>query len=178
MAAKMSTNDKLWSILNGPDDNEDDGSATSLFMLKESEAKRRLRRTSMYNNGARSRIPKLRKSIETGTSPFALTDTKLLDLKVKVKPETTSVPPGAHDDQFRLVQSQTKKSLHDPDRVFVQTTTLNPSIRRVDQPPWYVGNNNKIVPPDSSMLIAASRYGYRGSRQIQQYMTAPYEVRA
>jgi hypothetical protein len=44
------------------------------------------------------------------------------------------------------------------------------------QPPWYVGNNNKIHPPDANHLMSAVRYGYRGSRRIQQYETQPWEV--
>ena len=49
---------------------------------------------------------------------------------------------------------------------------LNP----LSQPPWYVGNNNKIKPPDANHLTAAARYGFRGSRRIQQYSTEPWEV--
>lgn len=49
-------------------------------------------------------------------------------------------------------------------------------LQVLPQPPWYVGNNNKIKPADTNHFIAAQRYGYRGSRNIQQYCTEPWEV--
>lgn len=49
-------------------------------------------------------------------------------------------------------------------------------LQVLPQPPWYVGNNNKIKPADTNHFIAAQRYGYRGSRSIQQYCTEPWEV--
>jgi len=51
-------------------------------------------------------------------------------------------------------------------------------LQIIHQPPWYVGNNNKIKPADTNHFISASRYGFRGSRKIQQYSTEPYEVPA
>ena len=47
---------------------------------------------------------------------------------------------------------------------------------KIAQPPWYVGYNNTIKPPDTTLINAAGRYGYRGSKGIQQYLTNFYEV--
>jgi hypothetical protein len=47
--------------------------------------------------------------------------------------------------------------------------------RPVPDPPWYVGYGNKTVPPDSNIMISAARYGFRGSRKIEQFNTKPYE---
>ena len=44
------------------------------------------------------------------------------------------------------------------------------------QPPWFLGYQNKINPPDSSIIYAASRYGFRGSKSIRQYATEPYQT--
>lgn len=49
-------------------------------------------------------------------------------------------------------------------------------LHTIAQPPWYFGNTNKTTPADTNMLIAAARYGFRGSKNIQQYNTNPYEV--
>lgn len=151
MLKKQSTNDKLNQILNGPDD-EDDASIKAHNAFKETKAKSRLRRTSLYSNGARARVPKLQKSIDDLNSPFALSDTKLLSTQF-LKAETSSVPPGAHEEQFRRIQTNTTISLKDPDRVFFQPSLLNPSIRRVDQPPWYLGNQNKIGTHDITSIF-------------------------
>jgi len=59
---KLSTNDKLHQILSGPDDDEDDASQKAQYIFKESEARRRLRRTSLYGQGAKAKMPKVRKS--------------------------------------------------------------------------------------------------------------------
>ena len=50
-----------------------------------------------------------------------------------------------------------------------------PHLHIVSQPAWYFGNNNKIKPSDGHLLIAAGRYGYRGSQGIKQYSTEAYE---
>jgi hypothetical protein len=52
---------------------------------------------------------------------------------------------------------------------------MTEGIRRVEQPPWYVGYQNTIEPADNSYLSAAARYGYRGSKNIKQYQTQPIE---
>jgi hypothetical protein len=75
-----------------------------------------------------------------------------------------------------LCSNPTRYSLNNPDRVCINTSSMMDGIQVISQPPWYVGNNNKITPADTNHLIAAARYGYRGSRRIQQYNTEPYEV--
>jgi hypothetical protein len=85
--------------------------------------------------------------------------------------EVNTIPPTAHEDQFRIVKYPTAKSDADPDRVFYTTTSCTEGIRRIEQPPWFFGNQNKTKPPDSSMLLAANRYGFRGSRDIKQFHT-------
>ena len=61
----------------------------------------------------------------------------------------------------------------DPDRVFYTTTSYTEGIRFHPQPPWYYGYQNKTKPTDSNIVASAARYGYRGSRDIQQYHTDP-----
>jgi hypothetical protein len=175
MDKKLSTTEKLSRILNGRPEGDDDETVKAAKAHKQNRAKDQLRRASLYGGGARAIVPKVKKADQTsGASPLAFADTKLLETHL-LQRETTSIPPGAHDEQFRRVQSQTRKSLNDPDRVFFQPTLLNPSLRIADQPPWYLGNQNKINPPDKSILKAAARYGYRGARGIQQYLTETYE---
>lgn len=40
----------------------------------------------------------------------------------------------------------------------------------------YCGYNNTTVPSDASLIYAASRYGFRGSKGIKQYQTKPYQM--
>lgn len=49
-------------------------------------------------------------------------------------------------------------------------------LHPMNQPPWYFGNNNTVRPPDVNLITAANRYGFRGSKSMQQYFTSPYEV--
>lgn len=49
-------------------------------------------------------------------------------------------------------------------------------LHHVAQPAWYVGNNNKVIPPETNLFLSAARYGFRGSKEILQYKTEPYEV--
>ena len=129
---KLSTNDRLNLILNGPDEDED---SIERMRMKEQRARLRLRKATLYGSGARAKVPKVRKQKAQDNSPFAFADTKLLNKSFEQR-ETTSIIPGAHEEQFRRVQTQTVASLNDADRVFVKPTLLNPSIRVVDQPPW------------------------------------------
>lgn len=87
--------------------------------------------------------------------------------------ESSSVAPGAHEDQFRRMRYPTEKSMNDPDRVFYTTTSMTEGIRYHPQPPWYYGYQNKTKPTDSNIVSSAARYGYRGSRDIQQFHTDP-----
>jgi hypothetical protein len=48
-------------------------------------------------------------------------------------------------------------------------------LKALPQPPWYIGYNNRVMPPDVNPMTAASRYGFRGAKNIDQYNTKPYE---
>ena len=98
-----------------------------------------------------------------------------LDTLPRVKDFDHSIPPGAHSDQFRLVTNPTELALSDPNRVFYSTSSMQEGLHCISQPPWYFGNHNKIKPADGHLILAAGRYGYRGSLNIQQYSTEPYE---
>lgn len=87
--------------------------------------------------------------------------------------EISSVPPGAHEDQFRRLRYPTEKSMKDPDRVFFTTTSYTEGIRFSHQPPWFFGYQNKTKPSDSSMTMTTNRYGYRGAKEINQFHTSP-----
>lgn len=50
---------------------------------------------------------------------------------------------------------------------------MTDGIRFIAQPPWYFGSQNKTKPADGSYVTAAARYGFRGSREIQQFHTRP-----
>ena len=164
----ISTNSKLYEIIHSKNNDEDD----------EDDIQERERRSSLYGGGgARTKIPKIKKKAEiSGSSPIVLgeRDMRLESLPL-FKELDNSVPPGAHSDQFRLVSNPTSLSMKDPDRVFYNTTSMAPHLHVVSQPAWYFGNNNKIKPSDGHLLIAAGRYGYRGSQGIKQYSTEAYE---
>jgi len=167
---KLSTNQKLALIFNGPDDDDDNGEKDR------EKAHARLRRSTLYGGGARSKIPKVRAVAKEDKSPFSVLEPSLSG-PLKTQLEST-VPPGAHFDQFRMVTNPTMRSLQDPDRTFINSTSMKEGILLVPggQPAWYYGNNNKTKPPDSNFAtMAASRYGFRGSKGIRQRHTEPYE---
>lgn len=66
----------------------------------------------------------------------------------------------------------------DAEHVCYNAMSMLEGLRVLSQPPWYVGYNNTTVPPDSSYVMAANRYGYRGSNAIQQHNVKPYEMPA
>lgn len=103
-------------------------------------------------------------------SPFELT-TPLEDPRKLL--EGSSVPPGAHEDQFRRVKFDTSKSRNDPERVFFTTTSMTEGVRTTPQPPWYYGYQNKLKPQDSDPVMSSSRYGFRGAKEIAQFMQSP-----
>jgi hypothetical protein len=111
------------------------------------------------------------KKSKTVQSPFQLMTPQFPVNKFE---ETSSVPPGAHEDQFRRMRYPTEKSMQDPDRVFYTTTSMTEGVRFHPQPAWYYGYQNKTEPTDSCIVFSANRYGYRGARDIQQFHTAPY----
>lgn len=58
---------------------------------------------------------------------------------------------------------------------------MTEGVRTTPQPPWYYGYQNKLKPQDSNPVMSASRYGFRGAKDIAQYMTdrkAPSEATA
>eukprot|EP01032_Pedospumella_encystans_P022485 gene22485-25478_t len=171
MNRRESTNVKLAAIINAKDNDQEEEAAV---INEEQKAKQRLRRSSLYGGGARTRIPKIKKSKKIEESPYQTSGAP--PPAVGPKPFEHSIPPGAHGDQFRVVANPTQRSRNDPDRVCINSSSMMEGLQVVHQPPWYVGNNNKIKPADTNHFIAASRYGFRGSRQIQQYSTEPWEV--
>lgn len=58
---------------------------------------------------------------------------------------------------------------------YYASTSMREGIRHFPQPPWYFGTENKIKPSDDTLLNAASRYGYRGARDIMRYSAQAYE---
>jgi hypothetical protein len=170
---KLSTNEKLALFINAKDDINDEDEIME-WREVEKRAKARLKKAAFYGNGSLAKVPKTRKQKQASQSPFTI-------LKPKVSPERpvttyTVVPPGAHYDQFRLVQFPTKRSKEDPERVFFTTTSFTEGVEFNRQPPWYYGYNNKTKPPDDDMITAASRYGFRGSKAIKQRHTEFYEL--
>ena len=50
---------------------------------------------------------------------------------------------------------------------------MTEGVRTTPQPPWYYGYQNKLKPQDSDPVLCASRYGFRGAKEIAQYLTHP-----
>ena len=176
---RLSTNELLENIINAPDDddnNSDDDTRNAAIMAKKIQrAQQHLGRASLYGAGARCKLPKVRRKKKESKSPFSI-------LKPDLVPEkqltlSDSIPPGVHSDNFRRVCNNTRKSMNDPESYQYTTTSMTEGISYAPgQPPWYVGYNNKTVPPDSSLIYAASRYGFRGSKGIKQYETKSYQM--
>lgn len=170
---RLSTNDKLRAMLNAKDYDEDDQEIQEAVKEEQERARNRLRRTSLYGGGARAKIPKIKQIKKKLESPFKVLDPQLLPSKNDQL--SSAVPPGAHNDRYQLVQFPTTKNRNDADRVFYTTSSMTDGIIHTPyQPPWYVGRNNKTEPPDGNLLMAASRYGFRGSKNIKQRLSSPY----
>lgn len=179
---KLTTNQKLAALANGLDDPDEYHLSQQ---LKASRASNRLRRTSLYGGGARAKIPVLK----PGFAEQSAGESQMLFSPFRVSQESTryssenmpiasSIPPGSHDEQYRMVTNATSKSYNDPDRIFYNSTSIKEGLLVVPggQPPWYYGNNNKTKPPDGNYAtMAASRYGFRGSKDIRQRHTEPFE---
>ena len=168
----MSTNDKLAILINGPSDENDEHEKRRI----DEAAYARLRRATLYGSGARAKVPKVKQKSKQEVSPFTVNEGYALP-QARTSLDS-AVPPGAHMDQFRLVTNPTQKSLNDPDRVFLDSSTMKDGLVIVPggQPPWYYGNNNKTKPPDSNFAtMAASRYGFKGAQSIRQRHVEPYE---
>lgn len=172
MSKRISTDEKIRDIINGPGDNDN----YEQVLAAEKRAKNNLRRTSLYGGGARAHIPKIKKKKNFENSDTISPFTTAAVTKELAHQETSAVLPGAHSDQYRIVQFPTEKCHSDPDRVWYTTSSLTEGLRFVNQPAWYYGTNNKTKPADTSAMMAAGRYGFRGSKDIQQYHTAPYLV--
>eukprot|EP01035_Chromulina_nebulosa_P026436 gene26436-34606_t len=166
-----STNFKLTAIIHSKNnDQEEEAQIHELEAL----AKTRLRRTTLYRGGARTKIPRIKKPTPLSSSPFQLSGGNSGPLEPK--PLDHSIPPGAHFDLYRAVANPTIKSYNDPDRVCINSSSMMEGVHNLHQPPWYFGNNNKIKPPDTNPLTAAGRYGFRGSKDIIQFTTKFHEV--
>eukprot|EP01041_Mallomonas_annulata_P008464 gene8464-17445_t len=165
----LTTNDKINLILNGPRDDEEDEYEKRAKLRR---LKKRLQRSALYGSGPRTTLPNVKKTAKSTKSQFLFSSPE--STIVENHKETTSIPPGAHDDQYRLVQNITTVNQNDPDRVFFTSTSMTNGVRHISQPPWYIGHQNKINPPDVSVITSAQRYGFRGSKQIRQYQTEPY----
>ena len=169
--SRLSTNAKLALLINGPMDVD-----AETKQKIDDLAKARLRRATLYGSGARANVPKVKQPSLKETSPFTVMEGySLPPASVKLD---SAVPPGAHMDQFRLVTNPTMLALNDPDRVFLNSSSMKDGLVIVPggQPPWYFGNNNKTKPSDSNFAtMAASRYGFKGAQAIRQRHVEPYE---
>lgn len=173
-AKNKSTNSKLYDIIHSKNNDAED---EENIVEKEIKAKVRLRRSSLYGGGARTHIPKVKKThVLGGESPNIIGNQDVrLDTLPKVKHFDHSAPPGAHNDQFRIVTNNTTMSANDPDRIFYNSSSMQEGLHNAPQPPWYYGNNNRIKPADGHLIMAAGRYGYRGSQNMNQYNVECYE---
>jgi len=165
---RLSTNEKLNRILNGRDDDEEDEEGKRARHVR---VKQRLSRSVLYGSGVRGHLPAVKKKNKPIKSQFMLTANQD---RPSSPLETTTVPPGAHADQYRMVSHTTLSHKVDPDRMVYTSGSMTGKPPHISQPPWYVGNLNKVNPPDNSIITSASRYGFRGSKNIRQYQIQPY----
>lgn len=158
---KLTTNERLDSIINGPEDEDDN----QLYLQRQRKAKAFIQRARLYGCGARAKIPTIQRKQPKPRNPFSVSAPTA---PAEKRQEDSAVPPGSHEDLYRLVYN----SRHDP---FYTSTSMTEGIRLAHQPAWYLGSNNSVTPSDSTLFNAASRYGFRGARDIHRYNTAPYE---
>ena len=158
------------------DDNDDDDDAS---IIQQRLAKSHMVRALLYSNGARAKLPKVKKQILVAKSPFTINEPT--DFPDKPFTLHTTQAPGAHSEQFFnsvWLSAPGPTNKKDNELVMTNSVLMAKSVE-VDQmpgqPPWYIGYQNKINPPDSSIIYAASRYGFRGSKSIRQYKTEPYQ---
>ncbi len=100
MNKRRSTNYKLTAFIHAKNSDQDEEQA---LIDEVKAAKIRLRRTALYGSGARAKIPKIRKAKKSDWSPFKITGIAGEEEQPKVKLLDSSIPPGAHFDQFRVV---------------------------------------------------------------------------
>ena len=175
---RLSTNELLENIINAPNDGDcSDEEMVPTHSLEAYErikkAKNHIGRAYLYGGGARAKLPRVKRK-KDDIHPFTV-------LKYYASPEkptthSDSIPPGAHSDLYRRVCNLTRKSLNDPESYQYTTTSMTDGVPYAPgQPPWYCGYNNKTVPPDSPLIHAASRYGFRGCKGISQREAKGYQ---
>jgi hypothetical protein len=168
------TNEKMDMLNNKLDDFFDDDSLATVVQMK--KAQKHISRGLLYGSGARAKLPSVKKKKKVTQSPF----TVLAPDEIPERPITvhSSIPPGAHNDQYLRISNLTRLSSRDADRYILNSSSMIEGTNLdylPGQPPWYVGYQNKVTPSDSSLIYAASRYGFRGSKSIRQYNTKPYQ---
>ena len=157
---KMTASQKLQLLMR---DNDDEDREEKWRI--EREAQMKLRRATLYGSGARAVVPKVRKKKTEDASPFTVIQPYEMPGQVAL---ASAVPPGAHTDQFRLVTNPTALARNDPDRVFLDSTSMKEGLILVPggQPPWYFGYQNKTMPPDGNFATTSLRYGFQGAKAI------------
>jgi hypothetical protein len=125
---------------------------------KRIEANQRIRKAALYGVGARSILPEVVKGSHEVN----------LEINMKEKQIYSIVPPGAHEDLFRY-----HKTSKYSDQIVLNSGQLQNEITLQSQPAWYFGVNNKCKPPDSNISSAVKRYGFRGSKNIEQHLVEP-----
>ena len=173
MSSKAKTKVSFDASFSQFDDDDD-------MIEKKAMMKRHMNRALLYSGGARAKLPKVRKKQLRAKSPFTvLAPDEIPDMPTAL---SSSSPPGAHSGlHYNFAyesyggDSATKK---DNELICLRSSSMSKSVEADNlpgQPPWYVGYQNKPAPPDSSIIYAASRYGFRGSRSIRQYLTEPFQ---
>ena len=89
----------------------------------------------------------------TGTSP-----TSVEDVGNATRRFETSIPPGAHEDSYRVIQSSSASNPHYAEYQYWTTSSMTEGIRVMPQPPWYYGRTNTLKPADTNILNSATRY--------------------
>jgi hypothetical protein len=169
--------EKIDNQLDEDDFSDDDASdrATMLSAARNKKAQKNIGRAALYGFGARAKLPKVKRKKDDTKSPFTVL--KPHELPDRHSTISQSVPPGVHSDLYRRVCNNTRKSRDDPECYQYTSTSMTEGISyAAGQPPWYCGYSNKTVPSDSSLVYAASRYGFRGSKGIKQYENSPYQM--
>lgn len=81
--------------------NEDSEENNELQEKQLRKVKQKLRRASLYGCGARTILPKTKKSKTPSISPYTLPGGE--GEVLPSRPLTSSAPPVAHDEQYRIV---------------------------------------------------------------------------
>lgn len=167
----MSTNERLSLVLNNPDYDEEDDERTK--NEKADKIKQKVRRAVLYGSGTKAKFPVVKNEVDSSKSALFINSSDA-EIGAKSKDTMTTDPPGSHEDQYRVIRNHTSFADSDPEKIWYTTSSVTDGLRVLQQPPWYVGRQNKVRPPDISILTSAARYGYRGSKELRQYLTEPY----